>query len=112
MPAFNYEVERILSVFLYKLFGVAHCVAYATLRLEAGQLSLEYVAWIRFCKFWLVILFKANHSPFIEALLRMHNLDEDVIFHAMGLSRLALLSAGWIGIQRCTPPIPTTNDCL
>ena len=69
MPAFNYEVERILSVFLYKLFGVAHCVACATLRLEAGQLSLEYVAWVRFCKFWLVILFKADHSPFIEALL-------------------------------------------
>lgn len=69
IPAFNYETERIQSVFLYKLFGVAHCVAYATLCLEAGQLSLEFLAWVKFCKFWLTILFKVDHSPFIKALL-------------------------------------------
>lgn len=41
LSAFNSEVERVELCFLYKIFGIAHCVSYAALCLEAGQVWLE-----------------------------------------------------------------------
>lgn len=43
LPSFNLEVERIQSTSLYKIFGLAHCVPYAALCLEAGQYRIEHL---------------------------------------------------------------------
>ena len=69
LSAFNIEVERIQSSFLYKIFGLPHCVPYAALCLEAGQYRLQCLLWIRFFKFWLRMCFLAESVPFLKSIL-------------------------------------------
>ena len=42
MAASHSSIERVQSIFLYKIFDLPHCVSYLTIFLEAGQYRLEH----------------------------------------------------------------------
>ena len=69
LSAFNIDVERIQSSFLYKIFGLPHCVSYAALCLEAGQYRLQFLLWIRFFKFWFRVCYLAESVPYFRGIL-------------------------------------------
>ena len=69
MSSLHSSVERVQSVFLYKILGLPHCVPYAALCLEGGQQRIETRAWLRFLKYWVKICFFSSKDILLQALL-------------------------------------------